>query len=219
MTNLEGELSAAGGAAAPAAATAHLRLLLLHALEASRGELDKRRSGYETPVTVAMAGVDGHLLAVSPVPAALRADTASVNERSWLLAAATVAALVLLAGAARPRGAGELCLRAGIFAGDYLVLSMPAADLDPADLDDLVPLAFAEHADEIDRLRARALAIPGALLDGIASQSRPPIGDAHPLRVAEAVARLGGERHREQATDLRDGQRRCLFPPAGHGAG
>ena len=218
MTNLEGELSAAGGAAAPAAATAHLRLLLLHALEASRGELDKRRSGYETPVTVAMAGVDGHLLAVSPVPAALRADTASVNERSWLLAAATVAALVALAGAARPRGAGELCLRAGIFAGDYLVLSMPAADLDPADLDDLVPLAFAEHADEIDRLRARALAIPGALLDGIASQSRPPIGDTHPLRVAEAVARLGGRPARPASVSEHEEEILTLLVADGPGA-
>ena len=192
MTTLEFELRAAGGTAAPPAATAHLRRLLLQALATGRSELDKPRSGYGMPVTVAMAGVDGHLLAVGPVSAALRADTAAVNERSWLLVAATVAALVLLAGLARPRGAGELCLRAGVFAGDHLVLAVPVPELDAEDLDELVPLAFAEHADEIDRLRARALAVPGALLDGVAAQSRPPIGGAHPLRIAETVARLGG---------------------------
>ena len=192
MTSLDAELSAAGGASAPAASTARLRVLLLQALDAGRAELEKSRSGYETPVTVAMATADGHLLAVGPAPAALRADSAVVGERSWLLVAATVAALVLLAGAGRPRAAGELSLRAGIFADDYLVLAMPAADVAPEDLDELVPLAFAEQADGIDRLRARALALPGALLDGTAAQLRAPIGDAHPLRIAEAVARLGG---------------------------
>ena len=210
MSTLALELSAAGGAAAPAAATAHLRMLLLQALEASRVELDKSRSGYESPVTVAIAGADDHLIAVAPVSAALRADTASVNERSWLLVAATVAALVLLAGAGRPRAAGELCLRAATFGGDHLVLAMPVSEVVTEDLDDLVPLAFAEHADDIDRLRAHAVAIPGSLLEGIAAQSRPPIGGAHPLRIAEAVARLGGRparpasvsEHEEEALTL-----------------
>ena len=192
MTTLARELSAAGGVAAPAAATAHLRRLLVQALEAGRNELDKSRSGYETPITVAMAGTEGHVLAVAPALAALRADSAAVNERTWLLVAATAAALVLIAGADRPRSAGDLCLRAGSFPGEHLVLSMPASGVDGADLDELVPLAFAEHADGIDRLRARAVAVPGALLDGIVEHSRPPIGSAHPLRIAEAVARLGG---------------------------
>jgi hypothetical protein len=192
MTPLESELSAAGGTGAPAANTARLRVLLLQALQAGRSELDKSRSGYETPVTVAMATADDRLLAVGPASAALRADSAVVNERSWLLVAATVAALVLLAGAGRPRAAGELSLSAGIFASDYLVLAMPAAGVLPEDLDELVPLAFAEHAEDIDRLRARAVAVPGALLDGIPAQMRMPIGAAHPLRIAEAVARLGG---------------------------
>ncbi|CAA9466608.1 MAG: hypothetical protein AVDCRST_MAG38-836 [uncultured Solirubrobacteraceae bacterium] len=218
MTTLELELRAAGGAAAPAAATARLRVLLLQALQASRGELDKPRSGYETPVTVAMAGADGHLLAVGPVPAALRADTAAVNERSWLLVAATVASLVLLAGAARPRGAGELCLRAGIFGDDHLVLAMPVPEIDPSDLDELVPLAFAEHAEGIDRLRARALAVPGMLLDGIAAQARPPIGDAHPLRIAEAVARLGGRPARPASVAELEDEVLSLLAAGGGGA-
>lgn len=192
MSTLQLELTTAGGSGAPAAATARLRVLLAEALGAGRGELDRSRSGYDSPVAVAMARVDGQLLAVSPVSAGLRADTAAVNERSWLLAAATVASLVLLAGAARPRSSGELCLRAGAFAGDHLVLAMPMADVAPEDLDELVPLAFAEHADEIDRLRARAVAVPGAVLDGAVVDLRPPIGATHPLRIAEAVARLGG---------------------------
>ena len=217
MTSLERELSAAGGAAAPAAATARLRLLLVQALEAGRSELEQRRSGYDTPVTVAMAGVDGHLLAVAPVPAASRADTAAVNERSWLLVAATVAALVLLADAGRPRGAGELCLRAGVFGGEHLVLAMPVPAFDAAELDELVPLAFAEHADGIDRLRARALAIPGALLEGIAAQARPPIGGAHPLRIAEAVARLGG--HPARPASVSDHEDEVLALLAGDGQG
>ena len=193
MSTLEIELTSAGGSGAPAAATARLRLLLVEALEAGRPELGRSRSGYDRPITVAMARVDGQLLAVGPMSAALRADTAAVNERAWLLAAATVASLVLLAGAARPRDSSELRLRAGAFGGDHLVLAVPMADVaPPEDLDELVPLAFAEHADGIDRLRARAVAVPGAVLDGAAGHLRPPIGARHPLRIAEAVARLGG---------------------------
>jgi hypothetical protein len=43
----------------------------------------------------------------------------------------------------------------------------------------------------VDRLRARALAVPAAVLED-AADLRPPIGAAHPLNVALAVARLGG---------------------------
>ena len=218
MTTLAAELSAAGGATAPAAATAHLRLLLLQALEAGRAELDKARSGYETPVTVAMAGADGHLLAVGPVSAALRSDSSAVNERSWLLVAAIVAALVSLAGAGRPRAASDLNLRAGAFADGYLVLSTPVTGLDAAHLDELVPLAFAEHADDLDRLRARALAVPGALLEGMAVQSRPPIGAAHPLRIAEAVARLGGRPARPASVSEHEDEVLSLLAAGGQGA-
>lgn len=192
MTELEVELTAAGGAGAPPAATARLRVLLLQALHTSRLELDKSRSGYETPVTVAIAPVDGHLLAVAPAHAGLRADTAVGGDRSWLLVAATVASLVMLTGSGRPREAGDLSVRAGVFGGEFLVLAMPAGDAGSEGLDDLVPLAFEEHAGDIDRLRARALALPGTVLEGLAAGLRDPIGAAHPLRIAEAVARLGG---------------------------
>ena len=43
----------------------------------------------------------------------------------------------------------------------------------------------------VDRLRARALVVPAVVL-GDAPGLREPIGSHHPLRIAEAVARLGG---------------------------
>ena len=55
---------------------------------------------------------------------------------------------------------------------------------------ELVELAFDEHAGGIDRLRARAHALPAGVIDDV--ELRAPIGAGHPLRVAEAVARLGG---------------------------
>ena len=216
MTELEHELTAAGGAGAPAAATARLRVLLLQSLHASQIELDKSRSGYETPVTVAMAPVDGHLLAVAPAQAALRADTAVGGERSWLLVAATVAALVMLTGSGRPRAARDLCVRAGIFGGEFLVLAMPVDVNGTEDLDEFVPLAFEEHAGDIDRLRARALALPGAVLEGLPAQLRDPIGGAHPLRIAEAVARLGG--HPARPASIQEHEEAVLLLLASDGA-
>jgi hypothetical protein len=77
--------------------------------------------------------------------------------------------------------------------GDALALRMPAAGdsgghaLDP----ELAALAFEDHVAPVDRLRARALAVPAHVLAD-AGDFRAPIGDAHPILVAAHVARLGG---------------------------
>ena len=186
------ELAAAGGAAAPAQSTARLRDLLAAALRHGRAELGRNRSGTRTaPVTVAFA-VDGeHLLAATPADAALRADPEAAGERAWLLVAAAVGALVGLTDAPAPATAGDLVVRAGEIEGGFLALGCPADGLEPAVLDELAALAFEDHAAAIDRLRARALAVPAGVL-GDAVQLRDPIGAGHPLRIAEAVARLGG---------------------------
>jgi hypothetical protein len=83
---------------------------------------------------------------------------------------------------------GDLQLKAGDLGG-FLLLALPGR-ADPGDLDELAPLAFEEHAARIDRVRARALAVPARLFDS--AELRDPIGAHHPLRVAETIARLGG---------------------------
>ncbi len=189
MTPLAAALADVGGAAAPGSATAHLRRELAAALARGRTELTEKRSGYGTPVSVAIADVDGLLLAALPLDAAFRADPAVAPERGWLLAAAVVAALLDLADALVP---AEPSIRAGEHEG-FLVLGLAADPLRPDELDELVPLAFAERIRVIDRLRAEAVAVPSCLLADAASGLREPIGAGHPLRVAEAVARLGGQ--------------------------
>jgi hypothetical protein len=190
MSALTTELGAAGGAAAPAAATARLRHLLVAALKRGREDLVLPRSGYEEPVEVGLAADGEHVLAATPADAALRADPQAATGRAWLLVAATVAALVDLAGASAPASPDDLHLEAGELPGGHLVLAFPARGLDPELLDELGPLAFEEHAAGIDRLRARAVALPARLLGEV--ELRAPIGAGHPLRIAEAVARLGG---------------------------
>jgi hypothetical protein len=189
MTELGDALAEAGGAGAPAAATAHLRSVLLAALRHGRAELDLNRSGYNAPLEVAIGQEGDRLLAATPADAALRADPEQAAEREWLLVAAVVGALADLAELGPPSDAAAIAVTAGELDG-HLVVALPAPTLDPATLDELVPLAFDEHASGIDRLRARAYAIPGALLADVAL--RAPIGAGHPLRIAEAVARLRG---------------------------
>jgi hypothetical protein len=198
---LAGELEAAGGVAAPASATARLRDLLAAALRHGRDELAKPRSGYDAPVEIGVAAQDGLLLAVTPAAAGLRADPEAAGEREWLLVAAVVAALVDLACPPTPATARDLALRAGEHAG-FLLLAYPA-DVEPADLEELSAMAFDEHVRGIDRLRAGAVALPPGLLD--ASGLRAPIGAGHPLRVAEAEARIGGgddEQHEDAVLAL-----------------
>jgi hypothetical protein len=160
------------------ASTARLRALLDGELQHGARELAQKRSGYERPVLVAVAPGQGVLRAVAPAAPGLRADPDAVNERTWLLVAALVGALVEATGAPE--------LRAGAL-GQSLALEV-AADPEEAEL---VPLAFESHVESIDRLRARALVLPGPVL-AEASDLRPPIGPAHPLVVASRVAALGG---------------------------
>jgi len=185
------ELAAAGGTAAPASATARLRTLLADALRTGRAELAKPRSGYEHPVTVAMAATPEHLLAATPAPAALRADPDAAPDRTWLLLAAVVGALAELVELPAPARPADLVVTTAELDDGSLGLALPTPrPLAPETLDELVPLALAEHAEGLDRLRAVAHAVPAPVLGEPAL--RDPIGAAHPLRIAEAVARLGG---------------------------
>jgi len=190
MTVLGDALAEAGGAAAPAAATAQLRGLVLAALRHGREELARKRSGYDAPVEVAVGAHDGLLLAATPASAALRADPERAAEREWLLVAATLGALVELAEPGPPADAGAIAVAAGELDQGFLVVGLPAPGLDAATVEELVALAFDEQVEPVDRLKAAARAVPGAVLADVAL--REPIGAGHPLRIAEAVARFGG---------------------------
>jgi len=178
MDELLAALQEAGGLDAPREAGARLRELLRAELRRGAAELERKRSGYDAPVTVAVAPAPAGLLAVAPVAPELRADPDAVGERAWLLVAALVGALVEAAGHGPPR--------CGALEG-FLVLEHPG-DPDGAEL---VPLAFEEHVARVDRLRARALALPGHVL-GDPGDLREPIGATHPILVAARVAELGG---------------------------
>jgi hypothetical protein len=157
-------------AVAAGAAPARLRALLAGELARGEHELAQRRSGYDEPVTVVFAGG----VAAVPAPVAVRADAAALSERAWLVVAAAVEALVQ-AGAERALEAGEL--------DGHLVLR--SGDADP----ELAVIAFDEAVEGVDRLRARAVAVEAELRG---EDWREPLGAHHPLRVAHAVARLGG---------------------------
>jgi hypothetical protein len=205
MTALEAELGALGGAAAPATATARLRDVLAAALRHGRSELAKPRSGYGEPVEVGIAAQDGRLVAATPADATLRADPQAAAGRAWQLVAATVAALVDLAEPPRPGGPDDLQLEAGELSGGFLALAYPARD---ADLE-LVPLAFEDHAHDLDRLRARAHALPAGVID--AADLRAPL--ARPLRVAEALARLGGRPENDESAEEFEDVLQALLEP------
>ena len=211
MTGLAAELDALGGAHAPATATARLKHVLIAALKHGATELEKARSGYSAPVEIALAAAPAALLAATPTDAAFRADPNAVGERGWLLVAATIAALVDLAEPRPPTGPDDLALVAGDLDG-FLLLSLPATT-DPSDLEELGPLAFDDHAERLDRLRARAVAAPARLLEG--PELRPPIGAGHPLRVAEAVARLGGRPEDPRSVEEHEDAVLALLQPEG----
>jgi hypothetical protein len=211
-TGLAAELAALGGAAAPPAATARLKDVLLAALRHGAAELERPRSGYEAPVEVAIASADGSIVAATPAAAALRADPEAAGERTWLLVAAAVAALVDLAAAPPPAGAADLGVRAGDLGG-FLLVAVPAEPVAPAELEELAPLAFEEHVRALDRLRARAAATPGRLLEPL--ELREPIGAGHPLRIAEAVARLGGRPEDPRSVEEHEEAVLALLQPGG----
>ncbi|MDQ6804121.1 MAG: hypothetical protein M3065_03955 [Actinomycetota bacterium] len=212
----------AGGVGAPREQVAGLRAALLDELLAGAAQLDLTRSGYGRPVAVAFAVVasraasspgaadepgsrgqgTGSLISVAPVDQAFRADPGAIGERSWLLTAAVVGAMTQAAAVSNPVAPSAVersssspaqrafDLRAGAL-GDWLVLALPVAAADSNDAAELAALAFEDEAAGIDRLRARAYAVPPGVLGGF-TDLRAPIGDDHPLRAAEAVARLGG---------------------------
>jgi hypothetical protein len=164
----------------PATGPARVRELLVAELQRGEGELHRKRTGYDEPVSVAFAPG----AAAVPVPVDFRADAAAIDDRAWRLVAAAVHALQTAADLPAPARAEDLRLRAGDVGG-LLALSLGAGDGDP----ELAALAFEESIAGVDRLRATALT-----LDEIALHDpREPIGAAHPLKVAEAVARLGGD--------------------------
>jgi hypothetical protein len=167
-----------GTAIADGAGAARVRALLDAELDRGERELALKRSGYERPVTVAVGFADGRLRAVAPAAPGLRADPNVVNERTWLLVAALVGALVEIGGAD--------ALRAGHLGGR---LALDVAG-DPQDAE-LLTLAYDAHAEGIDRLRTRAVLVPDSVLADV-DDLREPIGIAHPLVVAAHVAALGG---------------------------
>jgi hypothetical protein len=178
MDDLAAALADAGGIDAPREHAARLRALVAAALADGAAQLALRRSGYGgAPVTVAIAPAAGALLAAVPADPAVRADPDAVDERTWLLVAALTGALADAGGVMPPR--------AGVFEGALALLAPGAADAE------LAAIAFEEHVAGIDRLRARAVAVPGAVLE-TATDLRDPIGATHPLVVAHHVAALGG---------------------------
>jgi hypothetical protein len=212
-SELEHALSEAGGADAPRDFSARLRGLLDAELRRGVRELGESRTGYETPIAVAVAATDGELLAALPVAPELRADPGAVGERAAALAAAAVEQLVEGASPGPPRSRDDLRLRLGALDG-MLLLAYPA----------LEPLEAAEYAHEalnaefeerrIDRLRARSHLLPGHVLEG-GADLRAPIGATHPLRVAEAVTRLGGSPLDDVTIEALEDRVLRLLEPAG----
>ena len=212
-SELELALADAGGASAPRDASARLRNLLDAELRRGLVELAESRTGYGTPIAVAVGALEGEVIAALPVPPELRADPGAVGERSAALAQAAVEHVVEGASPGPPGSGDDLRLRMGELGGT-LALAYPAA----------TPLEAAEYALEalnaefeerrIDRLRARAHLLPGHVLEP-AADLRPPIGATHPLRVAEAVTRLGGSPLDEDTVEALEHQLLDLLEPAG----
>jgi hypothetical protein len=209
-TELEGALADAGGAAAPREWAARLRGLLRAELERGLRELDEPRTGRERPIAVALASADAALVVVLPAPPELRADPGAVGERAGELVAAAVEQMAEATDPGRLRGGEDLRLRLGSHDG-FLALSYPAMDPDWS-------AAYAREALEeacaaIDRLRAHVLLVPDHALEVV--DLRPPIGATHPLRVAEAVTRLGGSPLDEDSIEALEPELLRLLEPAG----
>jgi hypothetical protein len=203
-------LADAGGLRAPRDRAAQIRAELLDGLTAGASELELTRSGYDTPVPVALAAFGEALLAIAPVDPALRADPNAANDRAWTLVAVLVGALVEGAAAMAAGAAQDLQLHAGEWEG-WLTLAFPVAAEDVLVAVELAVESFEEAIDDVDRLRARAYAVPTVAL-GDVGDLRLPIGELHPLLIAEAVARFGGhpadprsiEQHEEAVLSVLD---------------
>ena len=203
-------LADAGGADAPREWSARLRELLRGELARGSRELGEARTGRERPIAIAVAAVDGGVVAVLPLGPELRADAGAVSERGAALAVVAVERLVEAAEPGPPSAAADLALLLGEHDG-FLALSYPAPD----------PRWSAEYAREalddatraIDRLRAQAQLLPAHVLD--VQDLRPPIGATHPLRVAEAATRLGGSPLDEDALEALEPELLRLLEPSG----
>jgi hypothetical protein len=207
---LERELAEAGGPDAPRELSARLRELLGAELRRGAGELEEKRTGRERPIVLALAPGEDSIIAVLPLAPELRADPGAVSERGGALAAVAVERLVDAAEPGPAHGPDSLALELGEHAG-YLALSYPAAD--PAWAADYARDALDEAVEAIDRLRAVPLVLPGHAL--VLSDLRPPIGATHPLRVAEAAARLGVSSLDEDALEALEPQLLAVLAPSG----
>jgi len=212
-SDLETVLADAGGADAPREVSARLRNLLGAELRRGMVELGESRTGYETPIVVAVAATGDEVVAALPISPELRADPGAVGERSGALAAAAVEHIVEGASPGPPRTGDDLALRLGELHG-MLVFAYPAAE--PADAAEYAHEALTAEFEErrIDRLRARSHLLPGHVLEDV-SDLRPPIGATHPLRVAEAVTRLGGSPLDDDTVEALEQQLLQLLEPAG----
>ena len=212
-SELERVLADAGGAEAPRDSSARLRNLLDAELRRGFVELSESRTGYGTPIAVGVAWNEGEVLAALPISPELRADPGAVGERSGALAAAAVEHIVEGASPGPPRSGEDLSLRLGELHG-MLALSYPAGD--PLEAAEYAQEALAAEFDDrrIDRLRAVSHLLPGHVLDDV-SDLRPPIGSTHPLRVAEAVTRLGGSPLEEATVEALEQQLLQLLEPSG----
>jgi len=212
-SELETVLADAGGAGAPREVSARLRNLLAAELRRGMVELGESRTGYDMPIAVAVGATESGVIAALPISPELRADPGAVGERSGALASATVEHVVEGASPGPPRSGEDLSLRIGDLGG-MLALAYPAAE--PAEAAEYAHEALTAEFEErrIDRLRARSHLMPGHVLDDV-SDLRPPIGATHPLRVAEAVTRLGGSPLDEDTVEALEQQLLHLLEPAG----
>jgi hypothetical protein len=210
VSELERALADAGGVDAPREWAARLRGLVRAELERGSREMEEARSGRDRPVVLAVAPGEGSVVAVLPLPPELRADSDAVTERGANLAGVAVGALVEAAEPGRPRSGSDLALILGSCDG-FLALSYPAAD--PRWAAEYAREALDDAVSAIDRLRARAYLLPGHAV--AAEDLRPPIGATHPLRVAEAVTRLGASPIDEDAVESLEPELLRLLEPAG----
>jgi hypothetical protein len=121
-----------------------------------------------------------------------------------------VGALVEATGPGPPRRADDLSLGLGAHEG-FLAMRVPASDSRWGA--EYAREALDDAAEGIDRLRARALLLPGHALK--ATDERAPIGATHPLRVAEAVAGLGGSPLDDDSIEALEPQLLALLEPEG----
>jgi hypothetical protein len=203
-------LADAGGADAPREWSARLRELVAAELERGARELGEARTGRERPIALAVAAVEQAVVAVLPLAPELRADPGVVTERGAVLAAAAVERLVEAVEPAALDGPADLALLLGAHDG-FLVLSYPAAD--PRWSAEYAREALDDAAATIDRLRAWAYLLPAHVLD--VEDLRAPIGATHPLRVAEAVTRLGGSPLDEESLEALEPRLLSVLEPSG----